>query len=58
MGKEFGARKENKNLYSIEGYLDFEKVRKDDEFLGGVERIKKGIFKGYKISLMCTEKIL
>lgn len=56
MGKEFGARRENKNLYSVQGYLDFEKVRKDTDFLYGVQRIKKGIAKGYKISLMCTEK--
>ena len=56
MGKEFGARRENKNLYSIQGYIDFEKVRKDIDFLYGVQRIKKGIAKGYKISLMCTEK--
>lgn len=56
MGKEFGARRDNRNLYSVQGYLDFEKVRKDIDFLSGVQRIKKGIAKGYKISLMCTEK--
>ena len=56
MGKEFGARRDNKELYSIQGYLDFEKVIKDDEFLGGVDRIRNGISKGYRICLMCTEK--
>ena len=56
MGKEFGARRDNRSLYSVHGYLDFEKVRKDPDFLLGVDRIKRGIIKGYKISLMCTEK--
>lgn len=56
MGKEFGARRNNRNLYSSQGYLDFEKVRKDEDFLFGIKRIKKGIAKGYNISLMCTEK--
>lgn len=56
MGKEFGARRDKKELYSIQGYLDFEKVRKDSDFLGGVERIRNGISKGYRICLMCTEK--
>lgn len=56
MGKEFGARRNNRNLYSLQGYLDFEKVRKDEDFLFGIKRIKNGITKGYNISLMCTEK--
>lgn len=56
MGKEFGARRDDRSLYSVQRYLDFEKVRKDNNFLSGVQRIKKGISKGYKISLMCTEK--
>lgn len=56
MGKEFGARRINKNLYTPEGYLDFEKTRQDNEFLNGIERIKQGCNKGFKIALMCTEK--
>ncbi|GKX66882.1 DUF488 family protein [Inconstantimicrobium mannanitabidum] len=56
MGEEFGARREKKELYSKEGYLDFEKTRKDSIFLSGVDRIINGCKKGYNIALMCTEK--
>lgn len=56
MGAEFGARRESKELYSKEGYLDFEKVVYDNDFLKGVERIKNGLQKGYNIAFMCTEK--
>ena len=56
MGNEFGARRSNIELYTIDGYLDFEKTRKDIEFLKGVERIKQGCNKGFNITLMCTEK--
>lgn len=56
MGNEFGARRKNKELYTVDGYLDFEKTRKDVEFLNGIERIKQGCNKGFTITLMCTEK--
>lgn len=56
MGAYFGARQENKALYSQEGYLDFEKVRSTSLFLKGVDNVKKGLSQGYNIVLMCTEK--
>lgn len=56
MGAYFGARQENKTLYSQEGYLDFEKVRSAALFLKGVDNVKKGLSQGYNIALMCTEK--
>ncbi|SHJ79946.1 DUF488 domain-containing protein [Paramaledivibacter caminithermalis] len=56
MGREFGARRNSKNLYTMDGYLDFEKVKKDADFILGVNRIKKGVKKGYHIAFMCTEK--
>lgn len=56
MGAYFGARQENKTLYSQEGYLDFEKVRSTSLFLKGVDNVKKGLSQGYNIVLMCTEK--
>lgn len=56
MGKELGARQPDNSLYSKEGYLDFDKFRKTDLFKGGIERIKQGISKGYRIAIMCTEK--
>lgn len=56
MGKELGARWEDKNLYTEEGYLDFEKVRKTDVFNNAIKRIEIGVAKGYNIALMCSEK--
>lgn len=56
MGKYFGARPDDKNLYSEKGYLDFEKARKSKNFIIGLENIKKGLQKGNNIAFMCTEK--
>lgn len=56
MGKEFGARREEKSLYDPDGRLDFNKTKKSKAFLAGVRRIKEGIRKGYVVALMCTEK--
>lgn len=56
MGKEFGARRNNMELYTKDGYLDFEKTRKDGAFLNGVDRVTQGYNKGFNIALMCTEK--
>ena len=56
MGKELGAKREDRTLYTSEGYLDFEKVRETSLFISGIDRIKNGLEKGYNIALMCTEK--
>ncbi len=52
MGKEFAAQREDKSLYISEGYADFEKVVDDKDFLSGIERLKAGCQKGYRIALM------
>lgn len=54
-GEEFGARREEKSLLT-DGMVDFEKVAKNEKFIRGIERIEKGLEKGYRIALMCTEK--
>lgn len=56
MGDKLGARWENKGIYTEEGYLDFEKVRKTDLFSDGIKRVKDGIKKGFNVALMCAEK--
>lgn len=56
MAKEFGAIREDTNLFHPEGYLDFEKIKNTKEFKDGLQRLSKGIEKGYRIALMCTEK--
>lgn len=52
MAKEFAAQRENKVSYNKEGYSDFEKVAIEKEFLNGIERLKSGCEKGYKIALL------
>ncbi|MGL5378553.1 DUF488 domain-containing protein [Clostridium sp.] len=53
MGEEFAAQRKNKELYFQEGYADFEKVLEIDEsFKVGIERLKKGCLKGYRIALL------
>lgn len=54
-GEEFGARHSEKELLDDFGKVDFDKVRASDKFLLGMERLKKGLAKGYKVALMCSE---
>lgn len=56
MGKEFGARREEKTLYDEKGDLDFVKTAESKLFSEGVDRVAKGIEKGYEIAFMCAEK--
>ncbi len=56
MGKYFGARQEDRSLYTPEGYLDFEKMRASERFKIGLQNVKKGLNSGNNIALMCTEK--
>lgn len=52
MGKELAAKRIIKNSYNNEGYSNFEEVIKEEEFKRGVERLKNGCEKGYKIILL------
>lgn len=52
MAKEFAANRENKSSYNKEAYSDFEKVVMEEEFLNGIERLRVGYEKGYKIALL------
>lgn len=54
-GKEFGARQEQFELLDEEGIVSFERFQQTKQFRIGVERVHKGILKGYKIALMCSE---
>lgn len=53
--KEFGARQENPRFHG-NGYLDFAKFVKSDNFLEGVKKIEAGIERGYVFAFMCAEK--
>ena len=52
MAKELAAKRENKVSYNKEGYSDFEKVVTEKDFLNGIQRLKTGCEKGYRIALL------
>ena len=52
MADEFGAKRKTKESYNSEGYADFDKVILEKDFKRGVERLKVGCNKGYKIVLL------
>lgn len=56
MGKFFGARPLDKNLYTKENYLDFEVMRSSVLFQKGMDNVIKGLSAGNNVVLMCTEK--
>ena len=52
MAKEFAAKRDSKISYNKEGYADFHKVINEESFKNGIERLKLGISKGYRIALL------
>ena len=56
MAREFGIVQEDPKLFHPDGYLDFNRIRKAEFFIKGIERLEAGMDKGYKIAIMCAEK--
>ncbi|MDR5587783.1 MULTISPECIES: DUF488 domain-containing protein [Clostridium] len=52
MAEEFAANRSLKISYTGEGYADFERVVNESSFLKGIDRLKNGINKGYRIVLL------
>ena len=52
MADEFGAKRKSRQSYNNEGYADFEKVILENDFKKGIERLKIGCTKGYRIVLL------
>lgn len=52
MATELAAKRINKISYNEEGYSDFEKVVNEESFKNGIQRLKNGVLKGYKIALL------
>jgi uncharacterized protein (DUF488 family) len=53
--QEFGARHTDFAVLDADGQVDFDKICQTKIFLSGVDRIQKGIEKGFKIAMMCSE---
>lgn len=56
MNQGFGIIKDDRNLNTKEGYLDFTKLAKTQNFQDDVKRVEMGIQRGYTIAFMCAEK--
>lgn len=54
-GKEFGARQSDPAVFDKEDRVDYERVQQTASFKQGVDRLKQGLQKGFKIALMCAE---
>lgn len=52
-GEEFGARRYDS--LNDDGQVDFERAVTTPNFLHGIERLMKGLERGFRISLMCSE---
>jgi uncharacterized protein (DUF488 family) len=52
MATEFADKRDTKVSYIEEGYADFEKVIEEEDFKRGIERLKDGCNKGYRIALL------
>jgi len=54
LGKELGARSEDKNCYR-NGQVQYDLLAQTDLFKQGIERVKEGA-RSYRVALMCAEK--
>ncbi len=54
MADEFGVKRKTIESYNDQGYADFEKVILEDDFKKGIQRLKFGCHKGYKIVLLAA----
>jgi uncharacterized protein (DUF488 family) len=57
LGLELGPRSRDHSHYDQAGQVQFELLNKTDIFLSGIERIEKGLKKGFSIAMMCAEKM-
>ncbi|MCP4095880.1 MAG: DUF488 domain-containing protein [Planctomycetaceae bacterium] len=55
LGKELGARSNDPVCYS-DGRVQYDVLAETELFQNGIERIRLGIDRGYKMALMCAEK--
>ncbi|MGD1524270.1 DUF488 family protein [Vibrio owensii] len=56
MGRLLGPRSPLDEHYDESGQVDFRKLAKSEPFIKGVNRLKHGLDRGYKIAMLCAEK--
>ena len=55
LGEELGGRPPETDCYDDEGHVLYSTLARIPRFLGGIERVEKGIRK-YRVALMCSEE--
>lgn len=55
LGEELGGRPPETDCYDDEGHVLYSTLARIPRFLGGIERVEKGIQK-YRVALMCSEE--
>lgn len=55
LGAEVGGRPKKESYYDADGRALYSKMSEDDEFLGAIGRIEKGI-QQYRVALLCSEE--
>ncbi len=55
LGDEFGARSSDQSCY-IDGKVQYDRLAETEIFRAGIDRVRKGVERGYKMALMCAEK--
>lgn len=56
MGAELGPRSKDPSHYDQHNQVQFVSLMSSKPFLSGLERLKNGLEKGFKVALMCAEK--
>ncbi len=55
LGKELGARSSDPSCY-CDGRVQYDALARTELFRSGIERVRVGVERGYKMALMCAEK--
>lgn len=55
LGKELGARSNDPSCY-CDGRVQYRALARTELFLSGIERVRVGVERGYRMALMCAEK--
>lgn len=55
LGEEFGARSSDRSCY-VDGKVQYERLASTQSFRTGVDRVRVGVERGYRMALMCAEK--
>lgn len=56
LGNELGPRSKDPAHYDSSGQVQFSALMQSNLFLQGIERLDKGLSKGFNIALLCAEK--